>query len=108
MDKIWLKKVMGESAWLAGGSDPEKLYVQLGAYHEVLGNQSPQLVLDMVKKIDEIMIPFEGRPHFGKLTSMSPAQLSEVYPELWRFRSVRKRWDPTNMFYTQRLSALFG
>ena len=107
-DKIWLKKVMGESAWLAGGSDPEKLYVQLGAYHEVLGNQSPQLVLDMVKKIDEIMIPFEGRPHFGKLTSMSPAQLSEVYPELRRFRSVRKRWDPTNMFYTQRLSALFG
>ena len=107
-DKIWLKKVMGESAWLAGGSDPEQVYVQLGAYHEVTGSQSPQIVNDMVKAIDGIMAPRGGRPHLAKLTSMSPAQLSEVYPELQRFRSVRKRWDPTDMFYTQRLSALFG
>ena len=107
-DKIWLKKVMGESAWLAGGSDPEKVYVQVGVYHEVTGSQSPQIVIDMVKAVDGIMAPRGGRPHFAKLTSMSPAQLSEVYPELQRFRSVRQRWDPTNMFYTQRLSDLLG
>ena len=107
-DKIWLKKVMGESALLAGGSDPEQVYVQLGAYHEVTGSQSPQIVNDMVKAIDGIMAPRGGRPHFAKLTSMSPAQLLEVYPELRRFRSVRQRWDPTDMFYTQRLSNLLG
>ena len=107
-DRIWLKKVRGESAWLAGGSDPEKVYVQLGSYHEVTGHQSPQIVVDMVKEIERIMIPFGGRPHFAKLTSMSPAQLSAVHPELQRFHSVRKRWDPANVFYTQRLSALFG
>ncbi len=105
---VWLKKVMGESAYLGGGSDPQKVYVQCGAYHEVAGNQNPQVINDMVRKIEKLMIQFEGRPHFAKLVYMSSDEISKVYPELQRFQEARRRFDPANVFYTQRLAKLFG
>ena len=105
---VWLKKVMGETAYLGGGRDPRKMYVQCGAYHDVAGNQSPHIINDMITKIERLMLRFEGRPHFAKLVYMSPENLSKVYPELKRFQSARRRFDPGNIFYTQRLARLFG
>lgn len=105
---VWLKKVMGESAYLGGGSDPRKIYVQCGAYHEVAGHQSPRVIYDMVRRIEKLMIQFQGRPHLAKLIYMNSDELSKVYPGLKRFQEVRKRFDPDDIFYTQRLAKLFG
>ena len=82
--------------------------MQCGAYHEVAGNQNPQVINDMVRKIEKLMIQFEGRPHFAKLVYMSSDEISKVYPELQRFQEARRRFDPANVFYTQRLAKLFG
>ena len=107
-EMIWLKKVMGESALLGGGSDPRRMYVQCGVYHNVVGNQAPKMIVEMVKKIEALMLRYGGRPHFAKLVYMSPNDLATVYPGLKRFQEVRRRFDPSNIFYTQRLAGLFG
>ena len=107
-DIVWLKKVKGESAYLAGGNNPEKTYVQFGSYHAVTGNQSPQKVIDMVKRIETLMLRVGGRPHLGKLSYLNPDEMLKVYPELKRFQIARRRFDPDNIFYTKRLAQLFG
>ena len=106
--KIWLKKVTGESALLASGDDPKKVYVQCGAYHNVVGNQNPQVIVDMVKKIDALMFANGGRPHLAKLMPTTSEQMRQLYPALTQFQEIRRQFDPYNLFYTQRLADLFG
>ena len=106
--KIWLKKVTGESALLASGDDPKKVYVQCGAYHDVVGNQNPQIIVDMVQKIDALMFANGGRPHLAKLIPTTSEQMRQLYPALTQFQEIRRQFDPYNLFYTQRLADLFG
>ena len=105
---IWLKKVRGESAFLAAGDDPNKVYVQCGSYYEVAGQQSPEVIATMVKKVERLMLRYGGRPHLSKLIYLTAADLAEVYPGLARFQAIRRRLDPANIFYTQQLANLFG
>ncbi len=106
--KIWMKKSAGESALLAAGSDPDKAYVQCGCYHPVSGNQDPKIIEQMVKKVENIMLNHNGRPHFAKLIYMNSDQMRSLYPKLETFQEVRQRMDPDGVFYTKRLKALFG
>ena len=105
---VWLKKVMGESALLASGNDPQKVYVECGAYHDVAGSQNPRKIVEMVRKVEGLMVAYGGRPHLSKLISMTPAEMLKVYPALTHFHKVRRELDPQNIFYTQRLARLFG
>ena len=105
---VWLKKVMGESALLASGNDPQKVYVECGAYHNVSGSQNPRKIVEMVRKVETLMLAYGGRPHLSKLISMTSEEMLKVYPALTQFHEVRRQLDPRNMFYTQRLAKLFG
>ena len=105
---VWLKKVMGESALLASGNDPSKVYVECGAYYDVEGRQNPRKIVEMVRKVETLMLAYGGRPHLSKLISMTPAEMQSVYPALTTFQQVRRQLDPQNIFYTQRLAKLFG
>ena len=44
----------------------------------------------------------------SQIHQMDLKDLAKVYPELERFQAVRRRLDPANVFYTQRLAYLFG
>ena len=46
--------------------------------------------------------------HFAKLIYMNSGQMQSLYPKLVKFQAVRQRMDPDNLFYTERLKALFG
>ena len=105
---VWLKKVMGESALLASGNDPQKVYVECGAYHDVAGSQNPRKIVEMVRKVETLMLAYGGRPHLSKLISMTSGEMLKVYPALTQFQEIRRQLDPQNMFYTQRLAKLFG
>ena len=86
----------------------QKGYVQCGAYHNVVGNQNPQVIVDMVKKIDALMFASGGRPHLAKLMPTTSEQMRKLYPALTQFQQIRRQFDPYNLFYTQRLADLFG
>ncbi len=49
-----------------------------------------------------------GRPHWGKLHSLSARDLEPLYPEWGLFQAVRKRLDPTGKLMTPYLREVLG
>ena len=48
--------------------------------------------------IEEGLVPFEARPHWGKLFTMQPAHLQSLYKKLPEFRQLLESYDLTGKF----------
>src|ERR1700722_6353596 len=48
--------------------------------------------------IEKELAPFEARPHWGKLFTMSPQQLHSIYNKLPQFIALTKKFDPQGKF----------
>ncbi len=57
---------------------------------------------------EEIFLAHEGRPHWGKMHSLSAAQLAPRYPRWDEFMKIRQRMDPDGVFLNPYLEKLFG
>ena len=55
-------------------------------------------VQKILPEIERSLEPFEARPHWGKLFTMSPARLASLYPKLPDFRELASRFDPQGKF----------
>jgi FAD/FMN-containing dehydrogenase len=49
-----------------------------------------------------------GRPHWGKMHSLSARELQDMYPQWGRFHAVRRQLDPGGMFMNDHLGRIFG
>jgi xylitol oxidase len=58
----------------------------------------------VLPKIEEALAPFGARPHFGKLFTMSPTRLAEVYPRLPELRTYAHQVDPEGKFMNDFLT----
>jgi FAD/FMN-containing dehydrogenase len=56
---------------------------------------------------EEIFRRHAGRPHWGKLHSLTGRELKELYSHWERFQSVRTRLDPHGRFLNEHLRRLF-
>jgi len=54
--------------------------------------------------IERELAPFSARPHWGKLFTMSPAQLKPLYEKLPAFVQLSNQFDPTGKFRNQFLN----
>jgi FAD/FMN-containing dehydrogenase len=57
---------------------------------------------------DAIFREHGGRPHWGKLHFMEPERLDELFPEIERFRELRRGLDPSGVFLNPHLRELFA
>ena len=57
---------------------------------------------------EEIFRAYEGRPHWGKVHSQSPAELAALYPKWGAFQEVRQQLDPQGCFLNEYLRELFA
>ena len=48
--------------------------------------------------IEAQLAPFDARPHWGKLFTMSPARLQSLYPRMNEFRALLQTYDPQGKF----------
>jgi alditol oxidase len=55
-------------------------------------------VKEVLPWIEEQLAPFEARPHWGKLFTMSPVRLQSLYPKLPDFLQLQRRYDPRGKF----------
>jgi alditol oxidase len=55
--------------------------------------------------IEETLAPFEARPHWGKLFTMSPRRLQVLYEKLPDFRQLALSFDPQGKFRNAFLDA---
>jgi len=50
------------------------------------------------RDVEEIMVGFDGRPHWGKMHFRTAADLAPMYPRWSEFREARDRFDPGRVF----------
>jgi xylitol oxidase len=55
-------------------------------------------VSKLLPVIEKELAPFEARPHWGKLFTMSPRQLHASYKKLPQFIALTKKFDPEGKF----------
>ena len=51
-------------------------------------------VRKLLPKIEATLAPFNAKPHWGKLFTMSPARFKILYPKLADFQQLLKEYDP--------------
>jgi alditol oxidase len=66
-------------------------------------------VRKLLPVIEKELAPFGVRPHWGKLFTVSPAQLKSSYPKLPDFLALAQQYDPRGKFRNQFLNTnIFG
>jgi xylitol oxidase len=59
--------------------------------------------------IEEKLAPFGARPHWGKVFTMPPPRIAQVYPNIPKFQALLKQYDPQGKFRNQFIDAnIFG
>ncbi|MFE1249563.1 D-arabinono-1,4-lactone oxidase [Streptomyces sp. NPDC058735] len=55
-------------------------------------------VLPVVRRVEEVLAPFEARPHWGKIFTVPGSALRKLYPRLDDFRALARELDPAGKF----------
>jgi alditol oxidase len=58
----------------------------------------PEAVLAVMREIDRVLRPFDARPHWGKVISMSPDEVRARYQHLPAFVELARSFDPKGTF----------
>lgn len=60
------------------------------------------------RAVEELMVDYGGRPHWGKIHFQDKSSLRGLYPEFDKFVELRDRLDPTGMFSNAYLNRVLG
>lgn len=58
--------------------------------------------------MEEVMLSFDGRPHWGKMHTLDASSLRERYPRFDDFVALRDSLDPDRMFHNTYLERVLG
>ena len=61
----------------------------------------------LLPAIEAAVLPFNARPHWGKLFTMSAKQIRASYPKLSEFHELLRDFDPRGKFRNAYLERLF-
>lgn len=67
------------------------------AIHFTWKPETPE-VLAVLPSIEEKLAPFDARPHWGKVFTMAPVRVGQVYHNTPQFRALLKQHDPQGKF----------
>lgn len=66
-------------------------------------------VLALLPVVEEQLAPFNPRPHWGKVFTMSPERIRASYQRLPEFRNLLQKYDPNGKFHNRYLDTyIFG
>ncbi|MEM7334013.1 MAG: D-arabinono-1,4-lactone oxidase [Chloroflexota bacterium] len=94
----WVKQ---DNAWLSPAYERDSAYI---AVHQLIG--APYK--DQFAKLEAIFRRFGGRPHWGKLNTMTREDGMRAYPRMNDFIALRNELDPNNMFCNDYLVRMFA
>jgi alditol oxidase len=66
-------------------------------------------VKNVLPMIEDQLAPFDARPHWAKLFTMSPPRLRSLYPKLSDYQALLRHYDPYRKFSNEYLETnIFG
>lgn len=90
-----------DDVWLSTGYDRANVYV---AFHQYVGRDQAAYIA----AVEEVLRDVDGRPHWGKLHSLTAVDLEQLYPRFGDFIGVRDRLDPDRRFANDYLRRVLG
>ncbi len=93
--------VKGDDIWLSPAYGRDSAYI---AAHMFKGMP----YREYFAALEEIFQRYDGRPHWGKLHTLTAATLAQRYPHWDDFRRVRAALDPDGVFLNDYLRALLA
>jgi len=93
--------VAADDRWLSMFSD--RASCSISVHHFANYDYRPYFA-----EIEPIFWKYEGRPHWGKLHTLTAKQLANLYPKWQDFLTVRAELDPNKRFLNNHLTSLFG
>ena len=90
-----------DDVWLSTGFERANVYV---AFHQYVGRDHTAYFA----AVEEVLRDVEGRPHWGKLHTLTATDLEQRYPRFGDFLAVRDRLDPDRRFTNDHLRRVLG
>lgn len=92
-----VRSMAGDDLWLSMAYGQETV-----ALHFSWNNDWPA-VSRLLPQVEERLAPFAPRPHWGKLATLSGAEIQARYPKAAAFRALAQRYDPQGKFRNEYL-----
>lgn len=92
--------VQADDIWLSPAYQRESAYIAVHMYRGMAYESYFQ-------HIEEILLRYDGRPHWGKMHTLDAARLATLYPHWHDFRRIRATLDPQGLFLNDYLRRLF-
>lgn len=91
----------GDDRWLSTAHGRDSAYIAVHRYWR----EDPT---EYFEAVEQIMLSFEGRPHWGKMHTLDASILRSRYPKFDDFVALRDRLDPDRMFQNAYLERVLG
>ena len=98
---IEVRVVPGDDLWLSTAHGRDTAYI---ACHMYQGTRFEEYF----KAVEQVLVGYEGRPHWGKMHTRDAEYLRKAYPRFEDFLGVRDRVDPKRMFANEYTRRVFG
>ena len=98
---VEVRFVAGDDITLSPAHGRETCYIAVHLYRGM--DYEPYF-----RAVEEIMMSFDGRPHWGKLHFRDADSLSRTYPRWRDFVDARDKLDPTGVFRNAYLDRVLG
>jgi FAD-linked oxidoreductase len=96
---IEYRYVKGDDIWLSPAYERDSCFIAMHMYKGMPYQK-------YLNGLEEIMVAYRGRPHWGKLHTQKFSLLTEAYPKLKEFLSWRQALDPEQVFVNAYLKEL--
>lgn len=98
---IEFRFIKGDNSWLSPFYQRDSCSIAIHRFHEE--DYGP-----FFKAAEPIFRKYNGRPHWGKLNTVTAKEFEQLYPRWSDFKEVRQQLDPEGKFLNPYLAGLFG
>ncbi|KQM58046.1 D-arabinono-1,4-lactone oxidase [Agreia sp. Leaf210] len=98
---IEVRFARGDDLWLSTAQGRDSGYIAVHRYYR----EAPT---EYFEAVEQIMLGYGGRPHWGKMHTRQSEDLRAMYPHFDDFLAVRDRLDPQRVFANLYLNRVLG
>jgi len=92
--------VKSDQFWLSPANGRDSAYIAVHMYKGMPYEH-------YFKEVENILQEYEGRPHWGKMHTLTFESVKKLYPKLVDFLMIREKIDPNQVFVNDYFSNLF-
>jgi L-gulonolactone oxidase len=93
--------VAGDDAYLSPAHERDSCYIAVHQYRGLPWQP-------FFREVEQVLMEYDGRPHWGKRHFRGAASLRDAYPEWERFAALRAELDPKGLFTNPHLAEVLG